>query len=43
MTEKMKSATHFEIHCWNDEEQWYLLALNYGTELNDGYEWKGGL
>ncbi len=31
MAEKLKSAARFEIHCWEDEEQWYLLALNYGT------------
>ncbi len=28
ITEKLKSATRFEIHCWDDD----------GTELNDGYE-----
>ncbi len=32
MAEKLKSATCFEIHCWEDEAQWYLLALNYGTK-----------
>lgn len=39
MAEKLKSATHFEIHCWDDEEQWYLLALNYGIEKET--TWKG--
>lgn len=32
MEEKLKTATSFEIHCWENENQWYLLALNYGTE-----------
>lgn len=39
MTEKLKTATRFEIHCWPDEEQWYLLALNYGAEKNT--TWNG--
>lgn len=39
MAKKLKSAKRFEIHCWEDEEQYYLLALNYGIEKKTA--WKG--
>ena len=39
MAEKLKSATRFEIHCWEDEEPWYRLALNYGNEKKT--TWRG--
>lgn len=40
MAEKLKTATRFEIHCWPDEERWYLLALNYGVEKNTTWDGK---
>lgn len=27
----IKSAKHFEIHCWNEESNWLEFALQYGT------------
>lgn len=39
MAEKLKTAANFEIHCWEDEEQWIALALNYGTEKKT--DWSG--
>ena len=29
--EEIKSANHFEIHCWNEETDWIDFALQYGT------------
>lgn len=31
ITEALKTAKHFEIHCWNEEEEWIEVALKYGT------------
>ena len=31
ITEALKNAKHFEIHCWNEETDWIELALQYGT------------
>jgi len=31
ITEALKTAKHFEIHCWNEENDWIELALQYGT------------
>ena len=30
LTEYLKTAKTFEIHCWNDEPEWIELALQYG-------------
>jgi len=31
ITEALKNAKHFEIHCWNEETDWIEFALQYGT------------
>ena len=31
ITEALKTAKHFEIHCWNEERNWIENALQYGT------------
>ncbi len=31
LTNALKTAKSFEIHCWNGEEEWMELALKYGT------------
>ena len=40
LTEALKGAKTFEIHCWNEENEWIDLALKYGT-LKDS-DWKYG-
>lgn len=40
MTEALKSAKSFEIHCWTEENEWIEVALKYGT-LKDS-NWKHG-
>ena len=40
ITEALKSAKTFEIHCWNEESEWIEAALKYGT-LKDA-DWKYG-
>lgn len=30
LTEYLKTAKTFEIHCWNEETEWIELALQYG-------------
>ena len=30
LKEALKTATTFEIHCWNEEEEWIEVALKYG-------------
>ena len=40
VSEKLKTAKTFEIHCWNDETEWIELALQYGT-LKES-DWHGG-
>ena len=40
VTEALKGAKTFEIHCWNEENEWIDLALKYGT-LKDS-DWKYG-
>ena len=41
MLEKaLKSAKTFEIHCWNEENEWIDVALNYGTIKKS--DWKYG-
>lgn len=36
----LKTAKTFEIHCWNEEQEWITLALQYGKLKND--DWKYG-
>ena len=31
LKESLKTAITFEIHCWNEEEEWIEVALKYGT------------
>ena len=31
LKEALKTAKSFEIHCWNEEEEWVEVALKYGT------------
>lgn len=40
MGEALSSATAFEIHCWNEEQEYIDLALQFGhrKDLN----WNGG-
>ncbi len=40
ISEKMKTAKTFEIHCWNEETEWIELALQYGA-LKDT-DWRHG-
>ena len=30
LVESLQNASRFAIHCWNDEEPWIQLALEYG-------------
>ena len=40
ITAALDGAKTFEIHCWNEENEWIDLALKYGT-LKDS-DWKYG-
>ncbi len=40
ITAALKSAKIFEIHCWNEEEEWIEVALKYGTIKES--DWKYG-
>ena len=40
MTEAFKGAKSFEIHCWNEENEWIEVALKYGN-LKES-DWKYG-
>ncbi len=40
ITEALKIAKNFEIHCWNEENDWIDVALQYG-ELKES-DWKYG-
>lgn len=31
ITEALKTAKRFEIHCWNEETDWIEFVLQYGT------------
>ena len=39
MTEALKSAKTFEIHCWNEETEWIELALRYGRLKDDDWQY----
>lgn len=40
LSKALKDAETFEIHCWNEENEWIEVALKYGV-LKDS-EWKYG-
>ncbi len=40
ITEAIKGAKTFEIHCWNEENEWINVALQYGTLKYS--DWKYG-
>lgn len=40
ITDALKDAKTFEIHCWNEEPEWIDLALHYGV-LKDN-DWRHG-
>ena len=40
LTEHLKMAKTFEIHCWNEETEWIELALQYGNLK--GSDWQHG-
>lgn len=40
LTDALKNAKTFEIHCWNEETEWIELALKYGNLKED--DWKYG-
>lgn len=35
--EQLRTAAHFEIHCWSDETDSIALALKYGTVKPDNW------
>ena len=40
ITDALKTAKNFEIHCWNEELEWIELALKFGKMKED--DWKYG-
>lgn len=40
ITDALKEAMTFEIHCWNEETEWIDLALQYGKLKDD--DWRHG-
>lgn len=40
ITDVLKNAETFEIHCWNEETEWIDLALRYGNVKES--DWKYG-
>ena len=40
LTDALKNAKNFEIHCWNEETEWIELALKFGKLKED--DWKCG-
>ncbi len=39
MSEALKTATTFEIHCWNEEPEWIDFALRYGKLKDDDWQY----
>ena len=39
VSEKLKSAGRFEIHCWNEEEKEIEMALRYGRLKETGWNY----
>jgi len=40
ISDYLKTAQQFEIHCWNEEAEWINLALQHGTLKDD--DWTHG-
>ncbi len=40
ISQALKTAKAFEIHCWNEETEWIDLALHYGTLKEN--DWRHG-
>ena len=40
LTDALRNAKTFEIHCWNEETEWIELALQYGSLKDD--DWRYG-
>ncbi len=40
MTDALRTASTFEIHCWNEESEWIELALQYGKRKDS--DWRHG-
>lgn len=39
MSEALKTASTFEIHCWNEEPEWTRIALRYGKLKDDDWQY----
>lgn len=39
ISKQLKIASHFEIHCWNDEKEEITLALKYGNRKDSDWEY----
>ena len=39
ITDALKEAKTFEIHCWNEETEWIGLALQYGGLKDDDWQY----
>ena len=39
VAERLKTAKTFEIHCWNEEPEWIALALKYGAQKEDDWQY----
>ena len=39
ITAALKNAKIFEIHCWNEENEWIELALQYGKLKDDDWQY----
>ncbi|MBQ3257198.1 MAG: hypothetical protein IJA67_07285 [Oscillospiraceae bacterium] len=39
ITDALKNAKTFEIHCWNEETEWIELALKYGKLKEDDWSY----
>ena len=39
LKEALKTAKTFEIHCWNGENEWIEVALQYGVLKNDDWSY----
>jgi len=39
ITDALKTAKTFEIHCWNEETEWIELALKYGKRKESDWSY----
>ena len=39
ITDALKTAKNFEIHCWNEETEWIELALKFGKLKEDDWSY----